>query len=54
MDGRESTEIEHIGGKLRTVMVDVNISRVSVVVEEACYLSIQKLADDVHISRMSI
>ncbi len=39
-DDRESAEIEHIGGRLRTVETDVTINTVSVVTEEDHYLSI--------------
>ncbi len=45
MDGKESAE---------TVVTEVNINTVSVVIEDDCRSSILKLADDLHIPRMSI
>ncbi len=53
-DGRESAEIERVGGRPRTVVMDVNINSMHVVIEEDHHSSIQKLADDLHIRRMSI
>ncbi len=54
MDGRKSAEIERVSGRPRTVVTDVNINTVSAMTEEDCYSSIRKLADDLHIPRMSI
>ncbi len=53
-DGRESAEIEHVGGRDRTDMIDVNINTVSVILEDDPHSSICKIADDLHILRMSI
>ncbi len=53
-NSRESTEIVHTGARLRTIVTDVNINTVPVVIEEDHHSSIWKLADDLHIPRMSI
>ncbi len=53
-DGRESAEIEYVSRRLRTVVMDVNINIVSAVIEKDYHQSIWKLADDLHIPRMSI
>ncbi len=50
----ESTEIQHVSGRLRTLVMNVNMNTVSVVTEEDHHSSIQKLTDDVHIPRISI
>ncbi len=51
---REFAETEHVGGCPRTVVIDVNIGTVLGAIEEDCHPCIQKLADDLHIPRMSI
>ncbi len=48
----ESAEAEHVGGRLKIGVTDVNINTVSAVIEEDCHSSIQKLAGDLHILRM--
>ncbi len=51
---QESAEIEHVGWRPRTVVMDVNINTALVVIEEDRHSSVRKLADDLHIPRMLI
>ncbi len=53
-DDKESGEIEHVSGRMRTVIMDVNINTVLVVIEKDYHSSIQKLANDLRIRKMSI
>ncbi len=38
--GRQSAEIEHVGGRPRTVVININMNIVSAVIEEDHHLSI--------------
>ncbi len=45
----ESAEIERVGERLKTVMMDVHINTVSVMIEGDCHSSIRMLVNELHI-----
>ncbi len=54
MDGRASAKLKLQGGALRTVVTAININTVTAVIKEDQYLTIQALAEALHIPRESI